>query len=53
MTTLEYMEKQLEKCKLNYQRESERGATEEVLVNISKKIDYYAEVVEVLKGGAV
>lgn len=50
MTTLEYMEKQLSKHKMNYQRESEHGASEEVLANISKKIGYYSVVVELLKG---
>ena len=50
MTTLEYMEKQVQKHNMNFERESARGASEEVLRNIALKISYYEEAVEVLKG---
>ena len=49
MTTIEYMEKQLAKHKLNYDRESKRGCPEEVLQNIKSKIKYYEEAVAALK----
>lgn len=52
MTTLEYMEKQLKKHELNYTRECDRGAPEEVRENILNKIHHYSEVVELLKEGA-
>ncbi len=48
MTTLEYMEKQLNKHKLNLKKEQERKAPQEVIDNISKKIGYYGEAVEAL-----
>lgn len=50
MTTLEYMEKQLKKHKNNLQREMKRNAPFEVVNNISNKLGYYAEVVDILKG---
>lgn len=49
MTALEYMEKQLLKHRLNYDRESARGVPEEMLHNISLKIGYYEAAVEALK----
>ena len=49
MTALEYMEKQIQKCKLNYTRAQERGAPMEDLNNIIKKIGYYAAAVEALR----
>lgn len=49
MTALEYMEKQLQKNRLNYARESARGVPEEMLHNIEKKIGYYAAAVEALR----
>ena len=50
MTALEYMTKQLNKHRLNLERESKRGVPEEMLLNIEAKIGYYAEAVDALKG---
>lgn len=50
MTTLEYMERQVQKHTRNFEREVMRGAPEEVLRNIALKIGYYEEAVEVLSG---
>ena len=49
MTALEYMEKQLQKNRLNYEKESARGASAEMLRNILLKIGYYVAAVEALK----
>lgn len=49
MNALEYMERQLNKHRSNYEHESARGASEEMLRNIEKKIRYYVEAVEALK----
>ena len=49
MTALEYMEKQLQKHRLNYERESARGVPQEMINNILNKIGYYAEAVDALK----
>lgn len=49
MTALEYMEKQLNKHKANYVRESNRGVEERVLDAIRLKISYYEQAVEALK----
>ena len=50
MTALEYMEKQVKKHTMNFEREFARNAPEEVLCNIALKINYYEEAVEALKG---
>lgn len=52
MTTLEYMEQQLEKHKVNLHRAIAKKSSDEEINNIKKKIGYYAEAVEALKGGA-
>ena len=49
MTAIEYMIKQLQKHRLNYERELARGASEEILQNIKNKIDYYEAAVNALK----
>lgn len=49
MTAIEYMEKQVQKHRLNHKRESERGVPEEMLRNIEKKIGYYEAAVDALK----
>ena len=49
MTALEYMEKQVSKHRLNFNREWERGAPEEVLANIWLKITHYQAAVDALK----
>ena len=49
MTTLEYMEKQLQKHRLNYERESARGVPADMMYNILMKIHYYEEAVNALK----
>ena len=49
MTALEYMEKQAEKCRQNYDRAMARGATIGELVNIQNKTSYYDQAVEALR----
>lgn len=49
MTALEYMEKQLQKHRINYNREILRDAPEETIRNIGLKICYYEAAVEALK----
>ena len=50
MTTLEYMDRQLLKHRLNFDREAcRKGVTAEQLENIRKKIHYYDEAVEALR----
>ena len=49
MTALEYMEKQLQKHRLNYDRELKRGATEDMLFNIALKCSHYWNAVEALR----
>lgn len=49
MTALEYMEKQVQKHRINYNREVLRGAPEDVLQNIRAKIEYYEAAVEALQ----
>ena len=50
MTALECMENQLQKHRINYNREILRGVPEEMLQNIRLKIGYYEAAVEALKG---
>ena len=50
MTALEYMEKQVQKNRLKYDRESKRGVPKEMLHNIQLKISYYESAVDALKG---
>lgn len=49
MTALEYMEKQVQKHRINYNREVLRGAPEEVLQNIQEKLGHYEEAVAALR----
>jgi hypothetical protein len=49
LTAIEYMEKQVQKHRLNYKRESERGVPEEMLRNMEKKIGYYEAAVDALR----
>lgn len=49
MTALEYMQKQAKKHRIDYDRELNRGAPDEVLQNILKKIGYYDTAIEALK----
>lgn len=50
MTALEYMENQLVKHRLNFDREAcRKGVTDEQLENIYKKIAYYGAAVEALR----
>ena len=49
MTALEYMEKQLNKSRRNYERESDRGVPEEMLRSIGMKISYYEAAVDALR----
>ena len=48
MTTLEYMQRQVVKHRLNHDREFARNAPEEVLANIREKIKHYSAAVEAL-----
>ena len=49
MTALEYMENQLLKHRLNFEREAcRKGVTSEQLENIYKKIAYYGAAVDAL-----
>lgn len=49
MTALEYFEHQRNKHMISYGQAAMRGATEEELQNISRKIGYYSQAVEVLR----
>lgn len=49
MTTLEYMEKQLNKHQKVLEREIKRDAPEEQIENIKKKIGHYEEACDILK----
>ena len=49
MTTIEYMERQAQSNRINYNRQVLRGAPEKDLENIKVKIGYYEEAVEALK----
>ena len=51
MTTLEYMEKQLKKHKMDLEGQRNRNAPSEVLDNIQKKIEHYKAVCDVLRKG--
>ena len=53
MTPLEYMENQLIKHRLNFDREFAREVPEEMLQNIRNKISYYEAAVEALKNPVV
>ena len=48
-TPLGYMDRQLTRCRINYDREKERGANKEVLQNIARKISYYKAAVDALR----
>lgn len=48
MTALEYMTKQVNKHRINYNREVLRGVPQEMLENIKAKIGYYEAAVEAL-----
>lgn len=48
MSTLEYMEKQVKKHTINYERETRRGAPQEILDNIKLKIGHYEVAVKAL-----
>ena len=54
MTALEYFEQQRERHQRNFNRAVLKGAAEEELQNIKRKIGYYSLAVEALreKGGA-
>lgn len=49
MTALDYMERQAQKHRLNFDREFAREVPEEMLENIRKKIGYYEAAVEALR----
>ena len=49
MTALEYMERQAQSNRINYNRQVLRGAPEKDLENIKEKIGHYEEAVEALK----
>ena len=49
MTALEYMEKQVQKHRQNFEREQKRGAPDAMLICIGLKISYYEQAVEALR----
>ena len=49
MTALEYMEKQVNRHRQNYEHELVRGVPEDMLNNIALKISYYEQAVEALR----
>jgi hypothetical protein len=49
MTALEFMEKQLRKCQINFCKEFDRGAPLEVVSNLRLKCGYYEAAIEALK----
>lgn len=49
MTALEYMEKQLRKHRMNYERELNRGVPEDMLFNIALKCGYYKAAADALR----
>lgn len=51
MTTLEFMEKELRKHKLDLKRQTDRNAPIGDIENIKIKISHYEKVCELLKGG--
>ena len=50
MTALEYFEQQRDRHQRNYNRAVLKGAAEEELQNISRKIGYYSQAVVALGG---
>ena len=51
MTALEYMEKQVQKHRRNFEAESKRGCPADMMHSILMKIHYYEVAVEALKKG--
>lgn len=51
MTTLEFMTKELNKHKLNLERQTGKNAPNEDVENLKIKISHYEKVCELLKGG--
>lgn len=49
MTTLEFMEKELKKCKANLEQQTSRNAPMDNIENIKNKISHYEKVCELLK----
>ena len=49
MTALEYMERQAQSNRINYNRQVLRGAPEKDLESIKEKIEHYEAAVEALK----
>jgi hypothetical protein len=49
MTALEYMERQAQSNRINYNRQVLRGAPEEDIQNIKEKIDRYEEASDALR----
>lgn len=52
MTTLEFMTRELYKCKINLEQQISRNAPVDNIENIKSKISHYEKVCELLKGGA-
>ena len=52
MTTLEFMEKELKKHKVNLQMADDRNAPDDQIENIKIKIRHYTKVCTMLKEGA-
>lgn len=49
MTALEYMEKQCEKHKKNYEHQAKHNVPQKMLDDIQLKIGYYEQAVKALK----
>ena len=49
MTALEYMERQAQSHRINYNRQVLRGAPEKDIENIKEKIEHYEAAAEALK----
>ena len=51
MTTLEFIDKQLKKCKIDLEQQELRQAPKSNIENLKEKISHYEKVCEMLKGG--
>ena len=49
MSALEYMERQVVKHRANFERESARGCSAEMIANIALKIGYYEAAANALR----
>ena len=52
MTTLEFMERELKRCKISLEHQTARNAPADNIENIKIKISHYEKVCDLLKEGA-